>query len=109
MNTGKRILVSVILIAVIAIGGAWWLARERNSPSDVAAVGSLTPSATPGLAPHASVVIDDQFPGRVVYVTSADVGQGTWVAIYSDADGQPDRALGAGYFDATTRVGQVAL
>lgn len=110
MNTGRQIIIWVVVIALVAIGAAWWLARERADLGP-AAVGGLNGPGGGGEAgtPRANVVVDDQFPGSIVYVTSADVGQGTWVSIYTDAAGQPGRLIGAGFFDTTTRVGQVTL
>jgi hypothetical protein len=57
----------------------------------------------------ARIMIDDQFPGRVVYVSSATLPQNGFVVIHEDANGQPGNIIGSRFFRRGTNPGSIEL
>jgi hypothetical protein len=45
------------------------------------------------------LVVADQYPGNVVYVSSAQVANGAWVEIHKDNNGTPGAIIGSAWVD----------
>ncbi len=100
----------VFLLAFIIILATWLIWRD-NEPAlidNLAAVGqagqgSLQSDFEPQL------LVNDQVPGDVVYITNVSVDGGAWVAIHRNRAGNPGAVLGAGFFDDRVATGAVDL
>lgn len=55
------------------------------------------------------VVISDQFPGNIVYVSSAQFTKPGFVVIHKDNAGQPGAIIGYQYFDKGINPGKITL
>jgi hypothetical protein len=49
-----------------------------------------------------SIVMSDQYPGNVVYISSVTTANGAWVEIHKDNNGQPGAYIGSAWTDAGT-------
>ncbi|MEA1929346.1 MAG: hypothetical protein U9M92_00450 [Patescibacteria group bacterium] len=102
----------VFLLAVIIIAAVWLVVRERE-PSNFDNLATVSPlDARQNLStgiPSPTLVVAEQLPGSVVYVTSVVVPGGAWVAIRTDDEGRPGRILGVGFFDDRVSTGAVDL
>lgn len=45
------------------------------------------------------IVVSDQYPGNVVYISSAQVANGAWVEIHKDNNGTPGAIIGSAWVD----------
>jgi hypothetical protein len=51
------------------------------------------------------IVMSDQFPGNVVYLSSVQLAEPGWVVIHKDNAGQPGEIIGSMYFEAGLNPG----
>lgn len=110
-ETGARkLIIGIIIVVVIAVIAAIWLSVRGPEDGNPAAVGQAFDREEAVQAGRtATVTVGDQFPGGIVYVSQVDLPQGGWVVVRKDEAGQPGAVIGAGYFNADTRVGNVEL
>ncbi|MES2470658.1 MAG: hypothetical protein V4526_00260 [Patescibacteria group bacterium] len=92
----------IVIIAIIIFIIVTW---GKNKTQDV----------TPNTANNGSqifsqrIVIADQFPGNIVYLTSVEAAEPSFVAIYADNGGQPGALLGSTAFSSGINPGKVNL
>jgi hypothetical protein len=55
------------------------------------------------------VVVADQFPGNIVYLSSVQLANSGWVVVHKDNAGTPGDVLGYTWFDKGINPGQVKL
>lgn len=55
------------------------------------------------------IMVNDQYPGNVVYVTSAQFENPGWVSIREDSGGAPGTVIGFMYFGKGTNSGKITL
>lgn len=55
------------------------------------------------------VVISDQFPGNIVYLSSVQLAQPGWVVIHKDNNGTPGAIIGSAYFEKGINPGKITL
>jgi hypothetical protein len=53
--------------------------------------------------------MSDQYPGNVVYLSSVQVENPSWVAIQADNNGQPGEVIGALHFAGGINPGKITL
>lgn len=107
-NTGIKTwqwVVTVIVIIALIVIGILVFGNKKTTPSTNG--GNATTTATAGS--QNSIVLSDQFPGNVVYVSSVQASQPVWVAIHKDNAGQPGDIIGSAHFDAGISPGRVNL
>ncbi len=75
-----------------------------------------TSTETPTESPSESVsnevnrvIVYDQYPGNIVYVSSAQLAQPGWLEIHKDNNGTPGAIIGSTYFDKGINPGKVTL
>lgn len=107
-HLSQRIILVVVVLAVAVVLGAWWwkesnLSRQNN----LSAVGQSLPDST--ATEQASLTVDDQFPGPLVFISHVQLPQGGWVVIHRDESGAPGAIAGVGYFDKDLTTGEVNL
>jgi hypothetical protein len=99
-------IVTVIIIIVLVILGYYMFKGGSSAP---------TTTETPTTEENASngdvnrVVVADQYPGNIVYVTSAQFAAPGWVAIHEDNAGTPGAIIGSAYFDKGINPGKITL
>lgn len=98
--------VTVIVIIVLIILGYNMFKGGSTTPStdDV-----TTDGTTPGSTSANRIIVSDQFPGNIVYVTSVQFAQPGFVEIHKDNAGQPGAIIGSQYFDKGTNTGKITL
>lgn len=112
-NTGMKgwqWAVTIIVIVIIVILGYWLFTSSSSAPSQTGT--SSTTPATTGTTASAeanSVVVTDQYPGNVVYISSVRLAQPGFVVIQSNSNGTPGKVIGWEYFAAGINPGKVTL
>ena len=96
--------VTAIVIIVLIIIGVMVFGGSSTTPADDTA--DVTADATTGAN---RIVVSDQFPGNVVYLSSVQLAKGGWVVIHKDNKGQPGDIIGQTWFDAGVNPGKVTL
>lgn len=100
--------VTVVVIIVLIIIGIWVFGGKGSSTStDETATSADDNSNTPGALNR--VVMNDQYPGNVVYLNSAQFAAPGWVVIHADNAGTPGKIIGQTYFDAGINPGKITL
>jgi hypothetical protein len=55
------------------------------------------------------IVINDQFPGNVVHISSVQLAKNGWVVIQKDSSGKPGEVIGSAYFEKGINPGKITL
>jgi hypothetical protein len=72
-------------------------------------IGFMVFSGKGSSAPATTIVISDQYPGNVVYVSSVQLVAAGWVVIHSDNNGQPGPIIGEVYVPAGINPAKVTV
>ena len=97
--------VTVLVIIVLILLGYYMFKGDGTSTTDDV---KTSPSAT--ISTDANrVVITDQFPGNIVYVSSVQLENPGFVVIKKDNAGTPGDVIGSQYFDKGINPGKVTL
>jgi hypothetical protein len=97
--------VTVLVIIVLILLGYYMFKGDGTSTTDDM---TNTPSST--ISTDANrVVITDQFPGNIVYVSSVQLENPGFVVIKKDNAGTPGDVIGSQYFDKGINPGKVTL
>lgn len=99
--------VTVIVIIVLILLGYYMFKGNSTPTTDYTTVnedGSLTVNKDTN-----RVVVTDQFPGNIVYLSSVQLTKGGFVAIHKDNRGTPGDMIGVQYFEAGINPGKVTL
>lgn len=108
-DLGKKIIIIVLVLAALAVGGAlWWKQDTLQKTANLGAV-NVAVNPTPSVPEPVSLIVDDQFPGPLVFVSEVKLPAGGWVVIHREEDGAPGAIAGAGYFDHDVITGEVNL
>ncbi|MEN9524518.1 MAG: hypothetical protein RL536_587 [Candidatus Parcubacteria bacterium] len=95
--------VTIIVIIVLIIIGVMVFGNKKT---DTTMTEENTPSETDVTSAEGNrVVISDQFPGNVVFVSSVSLANGGWVEIHKDNNGTPGAYIGSMYYDSGTNPG----
>lgn len=95
----------VVVIALIIIGVMVF--GKKSTP--VEPVVDNTPAPTQTMNSANRIVMTDQYPGNVVYLSSVALEQPGFVVIHKDNAGQPGAVIGSAYFDKGIAPGKVTL
>ena len=96
----------IVIIALIVIGILVFGNKKTEAP--ITTDQATTTDQTGTLALN-RVVMSDQYPGNVVYLSSVQAENPAWVAIQSDNNGQPGEIIGSAHFDKGINPGKVTL
>ena len=107
IKTWQWVVTVVVVIALIVLGVMIY-SHQSPTPSELAPVAdnSNTPT-TPGVTNR--IVINDQYPGNVVFVSSVQLAKGGWVVIHADNAGQPGAIIGSAWADAGINPVKITL
>ena len=100
--------VTIIVIIVLIIIGILVFGGKKTADVPVT-TDDNTPTTTDTIASANRIVMSDQYPGNVVYLSSVQMGQPGWVEVHADANGQPGAIIGSTYFDKGINPGKVTL
>ena len=104
-------IVTIIVIIIIVILGYWLFSQNGSSTSNQNATSNENVSSTtmPASTEANSLVVTDQYPGNVVYVSSVRLSAPGFVVIQKDNGGTPGAVIGTQYFPAGINPGKVTL
>ncbi len=106
IKTWQWVVTVIVIIALIVIG-ILVFGNKKSAPSTTGETATTTETATTGAIN--SIIMSDQFPGNVVYLSSVQSNQPVWVAIHKDKAGQPGDIIGYAHFDAGVNPGKITL
>lgn len=98
--------VTVIVIIVLIIIGVLVFGNKGTDVSDLTETPDIE---TPASTEANRIVMGDQFPGNVVFLSSVTLANGGWVVIHKDNAGTPGEVIGAQYFDKGINTGKITL
>jgi len=99
--------VTVIVIIVLIVIGIMVFGNKKSAPTTT---DNTTPTTdNTGIVSVNRVVMSDQYPGNVVYLSSVQLAAPGWVVINKDNAGQPGAVIGETYFDSGINPGKVTL
>lgn len=99
--------VTVVVIVVLILLGYFMYKGGNSTATDDLVNNDDTTVITPTDVNR--VVVTDQFPGNIVYVSSVQFANPGFVVIKKDANGLPGDVIGSQYFDKGINPGKVTL
>ncbi len=96
----------VVIIALIVVGVLVFGGKGETEPTDTS---DNTPVTTDDVNASNRIVMSDQFPGNVVYLSSVQVSEPSWVVIHADNAGQPGKVIGSASFETGINPGKITL
>ncbi|MEI7463133.1 MAG: hypothetical protein WCK03_01910 [Candidatus Taylorbacteria bacterium] len=105
VKTWQWVVTIIVIIALVIIGILVYGGKKSNTSI------STDTDITDQSATIASnrIVMVDQYPGNVVYLSSVQVEKASWVVIQSDNAGQPGAIMGSAHFAAGINPGKITL
>ncbi len=91
------VIIILIIIGVLVFGG-------KGSQAPVTGDESMATTTADQSAAN-RIVMSDQYPGNVVYLSSVQLTKPGWVVIHKDNKGQPGDIIGSAHFDAGINAG----
>lgn len=106
-RTWQWVVTIIVIIALVVIG---ILVFGNKDTSDTGSTdGSSMTNETGNAAEVNRIVMSDQYPGNVVYLSSVQLANGGWVEIHKDEGGVPGAIIGSTYFDKGINPGKITL
>jgi hypothetical protein len=106
IKTWQWVVTVIVIIILIVIG-----VMVANNKGDE--TNTNTPEETPVVTEETGsgyrLVVTDQNPGNVVYLSSVEVATTSWVAIQADNAGLPGKVLGSAKFNTGINPGKITL
>lgn len=100
------IVTAIVIIALIVIGIMVSSKKSDTVPTDDTAITDNSDVATSNIN---RIVMSDQFPGNLVYLSSVQLSNGGWVVIHKDEAGKPGAVIGSAYFEKGISTGKITL
>ena len=100
--------VTAIVIIIIIIAGFMIFGKSSSTTEQPA---DNTPSNTTDVSLNAGnkIIMNDQYPGNVVYISSVQLVNAGWVVIHADNAGQPGEIIGSAWANAGISPVKVTL
>ena len=98
IRTWQWVVTVIVIIILIVLG--YYLFKGNGGANS--ATNSPTPTPTDVVVDTNEInriVLSDQYPGNVVYVSSVQSANGAWVEIHKDNNGQPGAYIGSAWVD----------
>ena len=102
-------IVTIIVIIIIVILGIWLFSKNGSSTSSQTTTNTTNTPTTPSSTEANSVVVTDQYPGNVVWVSSVRLASPGFVVIQKNNGGTPGAVIGTQYFAAGINPGKITL
>jgi hypothetical protein len=107
VKTWQWVVTAIVIIVLIIIGIMVFGGKDTVAPIDDIDNNGTSTGSVAGEVNR--IVMSDQYPGNVVYLSSVQLSKGGWVVIHKDNNGQPGDIIGSQYFDAGINPGRVNL
>jgi hypothetical protein len=99
---------TVIVVIILIIIGIWVFGgKGAQAPVDNSVATDNSSATTPGAINR--IVMSDQYPGNVVYISSVQLANPGWVVIQADNAGQPGAIIGEEYLAAGINPAKITL
>ncbi len=105
IKTWQWVVTVIVIIVLIVIGVMVFGDKGTEVP---VVTDDETPAVTDTTAVN-RIVMSDQYPGNVVYLSSVQVANPSWVVIQADNAGVPGKVLGQVRFEAGINPGKITL
>lgn len=96
----------LVIIVLIGLGIYFWGGSPSTSTDTTDTTNPVVNQQNGELN---RIIVTDQFPGNIVYITTVQLAQPGFVAIYADNAGKPGTFIGSQYFDKGIGPGKVTL
>lgn len=106
VRTWQWVVTVIVIIALIVLGYYMFKGSSATAPS------STDNTSSDGLLAGKDVnrvVVTDQFPGNIVYLSSVQLTKPGFVVIHKDNAGIPGDVVGYQYFDKGINPGKITL
>ncbi len=105
IKTWQWVVTVIVIIAIIVIG----VIVFGNKGEEPATIDQTPALSTQNQTDVNRVVMSDQYPGNVVYLSSVQVTKPSWVVIHTDKNGLPDKIIGSAFFETGINPGKITL
>ncbi len=107
IKTWQWVVTVIVIIGLIVVGVMVFRGNDNETPLNPTEDNS--PAVTDNNTAINRIVMSDQYPGNVVYISSVQVEKDSWVAIHADNAGLPGKVIGSLRFKAGINPGKVTL
>jgi len=107
IKTWQWVVTVIVIIILIIIGVMVFGNKGSQAPATTSPVGTATSTSQSGAVNR--IVMADQYPGNVAYISSVQLANGGWVVIKNDNAGQPGDVIGEAYSAAGINPVKVTL
>ncbi len=107
IKTWQWVVTVIVIIVLIIIGIMVFGNKSDDGMTDDDDSSIIDTSNIPGEGNR--IIMSDQYPGNVVYVSSVTLANGGWVEIHKDNNGVPGAYIGSAYFDKGINPGKITL
>jgi hypothetical protein len=107
IKTWQWVVTVIVIIILIVLG--YYLFKGNNSSVTPGTDMSTTTDMTSDANEVNRIVVSDQYPGNVVYVSSVQLANAGWVEIHKDNNGTPGAIIGSAYFEKGINPGKITL
>ena len=101
-------IVTVIVIIVLIVLGFYVFGGKSGAPAPYEGT-PVTETSTATNNTSNGIVVSDQFPGNIVYISSVQLAKPGFVVIQTSSNGTPGKTIGSQSFKAGINPGQVNL
>ena len=99
--------ITAVVVIVLIIVGIFVFGGKKSATTTEEPATSGDASSTPAAANR--VVVSDQFPGNIVYLSSVQLANAGWVVIHKDNAGTPGAIIGSAWFEKGINPGKITL
>jgi hypothetical protein len=105
IKTWQWVVTAIVIVALIVVGIVVFSNKGTvDTTGDVADTRDNTSNVSVN-----RIVIGDQYPGNVVYVSSVQLANGGWIVIHKDNAGKPGDVIGSVYSKAGVGPAKITL
>ncbi|MDB5239035.1 MAG: hypothetical protein JWO00_370 [Candidatus Parcubacteria bacterium] len=104
IKTWQWVVTIIVIIVLIVIGVMVFGNKGAKAPVDTSA--PVTDTTGQG---SNSIVMSDQYPGNVVYLSSVQLQKAGWVEIHKDNAGQPGAYIGSAFVQSGINPVKITL
>jgi hypothetical protein len=97
IRTWQWVVTVIVIIILIVLG--YYLFKGNGSTTNPNGTNATSTDQVSDANEINRIVVADQYPGNVVYISSAQLANGGWVEIHKDNNGQPGAIIGSTYVE----------
>lgn len=102
-------IVTAIVVIVLIVLGIWVFGGKSSTPAPADQAPATASDSTDQPSATNRIIIADQYPGNVVYISTVQLSKAGWVAIYTNTAGRLGDVIGETYFSSGINPGKVNL